>query len=200
MERQRSRIAQHLVQRTAFQKLHRYVGDVALLADVVDADDVRVVQPGRGFRLEQKALSDLAHDVFGQRGVKRLDGHFALAERIGCAVDRSQGTAAEFGQQAVASERSGFHAGSERPLPPFWVGACLPKANFPGEPLPGTARLNNTLSRTPCARSGAPSRSASIGPRGRHKTRSPGSAALSALHCPARVRTPPTYFRPMQFA
>jgi len=49
--RQRAALADHRAQLDALDELHRHVGDVAGLADIVDGDDIGVVQAARGARL-----------------------------------------------------------------------------------------------------------------------------------------------------
>ena len=74
-----------LLEVRALQQLHGHVDLAVLLAVVVDGDDVRVVQAGRGLGL---ALEALAQRVVGaELGGDRLDRHEAVQDRVVGLVD-----------------------------------------------------------------------------------------------------------------
>ena len=66
----------------AFEELHRQVGPPAVLADVVDRDDVRMVERGRRTRLGAKAGD--ATRVANHLVRKDLEGDVAPEPRIPC--------------------------------------------------------------------------------------------------------------------
>jgi hypothetical protein len=92
-DRQALRFAQDMLQRATLDQLHGDVGDVVLLADVVNGDHIRMVQAPGALRLAQEALSHLVHDLFRKARIECLDGDFALDERILRAIHDAHGTA-----------------------------------------------------------------------------------------------------------
>ena len=74
---------EQLSQVDAFEELHRQVGPPAVLADVVDRDDVRMVERGRRPRLRAKAGD--ATGVANHHVRKDLEGDVAAEPRISCA-------------------------------------------------------------------------------------------------------------------
>ena len=108
----------HLLQRASLEELHRDVGDAVLLADVVDRDDVRMVQPAGGFRLAQKTFADFLERLGRQRRVERLDRDFALDQRIDGAIHHAHRAAPQLSSDPIASECFFCHAsrgGENRP-------------------------------------------------------------------------------------
>lgn len=67
-------------------------------APVVDADDVRMVQPGRGPRLALEPLGGARRDLGG----RDLDRHRALEEQIAAAVDLAHAARTDAVPQLVA--------------------------------------------------------------------------------------------------
>ena len=88
----------------AFQQLHRHVGEVVLLAEVEDGDDVRVGELARGLRLEHEAPLVLlaALDLVAEAdGLQRDD---AVERRVLGLVDDAHRAAAELAEDLVAPD------------------------------------------------------------------------------------------------
>ena len=83
----------------AFDQLHDEVGHVAVFADVVDGDNVRVAEGGRGAGLAEEALAGVA-DL--EVGAEDLDRNRALEVRIPGAEDDAHAAAADLLVEAVA--------------------------------------------------------------------------------------------------
>ena len=101
---QRALPAQHVAQGLALDVLHDDVGGRAqggaVLAGVVDRDDGRVVQRGRGLRLAPEA--DLEGRVAGQVAAQHLDGDLAAEPQVATAVHLGHAAAAEDPADLVA--------------------------------------------------------------------------------------------------
>src|SRR5690606_18421600 len=86
------------------QVVHGDVGEIVLLADVVDGDDVGMAEAAGGFGLAEEArlhfLQRLAVELVGQR--QRLDGNLAADARIDAEIHHAHGTAAELAVVRVA--------------------------------------------------------------------------------------------------
>ena len=105
--------AQGGLQLIAADELHDEVGDIAFLAEVVDLDDVRVIEPGHCVRLahepHREILGGLLVELADQNG---FDRHFAVEFRIERLVDDAHRPLAEDTLELIAAEglRSGSHA------------------------------------------------------------------------------------------
>ena len=89
-----------LLQRVPFEHLHRDVEGSFDLAAVVDGDDVRVLEAGRGFGLAAEALDEFA--VLGEMPVQDLERDSALKVGVLGEPDVGHPAGADFLQQAVA--------------------------------------------------------------------------------------------------
>ena len=107
--RQRAALADHRAQLDALDELHRHVGDVAGLADIVDGDDVGVVQAACGARLLVETGFVIADAGAFERHVDRLDGDGSLQHRVGRLVHDAHRAATELGLDDVAAELRRFH-------------------------------------------------------------------------------------------
>ena len=107
LDRQRLARGQDRAQLLAFQELHGHVGHALGLADVVDGDDVRMVQPPGRARLLVEARFVLGHLVLGQGEVDGLDRHDAVEHRVARLVDDAHGALPELRQKLVAAELLG---------------------------------------------------------------------------------------------
>ena len=74
--REAALLLQYLVERAAFDELHRDIGDVVGLADVVDRRDVGVAEIAGGLALAQEAARDLG--ITAKFGLEDLDRDDAL--------------------------------------------------------------------------------------------------------------------------
>ena len=83
--RQRRVLADQLLERPPVEVLHRDVVGPVVLAAVEDADDVRVLQPGRGGGLPPEALDELA--VAREAAVEHLERDVAAELAVLGAVD-----------------------------------------------------------------------------------------------------------------
>jgi hypothetical protein len=92
---------QLVAQRPAFYPLHGEVGGVALSADVVDGQDVRVVERRRGPRFLLEAL-DAVHRR--EAGCENLDGDRALQPEVVRAVDLTHPALADLLEDAIRSD------------------------------------------------------------------------------------------------
>jgi hypothetical protein len=97
-------VAHALAQVGALEQLHGEVGEVAVLAEVVGGDDVRVRELAGGARLEREALLVVAARagvLVEQDGLQRDD---AVQGRVLRLVDDAHGAAAELAQDLVAAD------------------------------------------------------------------------------------------------
>ena len=78
---QATRLVEQRPQRPPGHELHHDGGPPVLLDGVVDADDVRVVEAGRGDGLAAEALDD--DGVVGQRRLQQLDRDLPIEDRVG---------------------------------------------------------------------------------------------------------------------
>jgi hypothetical protein len=101
-ERQRGPRLQRLRQRSAAQHLHDQVGQVALLIDVVNGDDVVAADVGPRPRLAQEALP--AFGVGGQLRPHHLQGHRPLKPCVVGQKDQPHAALAEQAQHAVVPQ------------------------------------------------------------------------------------------------
>src|SRR5262249_24571815 len=89
-------------QRAALDVLHREVGQAAVLAKVVDAHDVRVVEPG-----DRLGLAAEAGQLLGGRlpaAPDRLEGNDAVETDLAGPVDDAHAARLETGQHDVPGE------------------------------------------------------------------------------------------------
>ena len=101
--RQHDAGVEDVAQRLPFEELHRDVGDVAALADVVDGDDVRVVEASRRTRFTVEALLvGLGLDA-REPHVDRLDRDHAVDQRVAGAVNHAHRPAADLLEELVAT-------------------------------------------------------------------------------------------------
>jgi hypothetical protein len=85
--------------------VHEFHGDVDLAAegaDLVDADDVGVGEPGHGLGLAQQAV---AGQVLAGLGVEQLDGDLAVELLVVGGIDDAGAAAAELAQDGEAADR-----------------------------------------------------------------------------------------------
>ena len=118
-ERQRFRPPQHDLEVGAGQQLHRDEGDATVLAELVDDDDVRVLQPRGGLGLDLEALAAVRVEaaVAGQR----LERDLALEGLVSGPVDHPHPATADAARQQIAAHpqlarlgRLGKHAPTPR--------------------------------------------------------------------------------------
>ncbi len=97
-----------LQQFAAAHELHHDVGEVSLLAEVEDGDDVGVAQAPGGHRLALEALGVRPRRgrVGDQAALHGLDRHRAAQARVGRLVDHAHRAFAEHPDQLVAAQRS----------------------------------------------------------------------------------------------
>jgi len=100
-------------ERLAFQVLHHEEVDVALLADVVQRADVRVIQRGDRLRFALEPVAPLR--IVGEMRRQHFDRDRAVQSRVGCFVDLAHAAGAQRGDELVRSE---FGAGLEWQLSP----------------------------------------------------------------------------------
>ena len=74
---------------------------VAVVADIVDLDDIGVREPCRDARLVRKARHE--RGIGGELGMQDLDGHAASQAQVLGQGDAGHAAGAEGAQQAVAS-------------------------------------------------------------------------------------------------
>ncbi len=119
-ERQRGAPAQPLLQALALEELHGEVGDVLVLADLVDGDDVVVLEGGAGPGLAEEALA--GHRVAGELRQDHLQGHGAAEVRVLGPVDDAHAPAPQFLLDGVRAD--------------------LPRQRRGGDPRPGGGRVS----------------------------------------------------------
>ena len=89
-------------QAAAIDKLHRKIILPLNLPHVVDVDDVRVMEPGGGFRLALEAADHLGRgEVAGQ---DHFHGDRAIEPFLPGLVDHAHSTAADFAEQPVRAK------------------------------------------------------------------------------------------------
>ena len=91
-------------QSLSFQKLHDGVGDAAVVAEVVDREDVRMRKRRDRLRLSLEPGERLR--VAGDRGGQNLDRDVAVELRVPSPVDLAHPARAERGQNLVGPESS----------------------------------------------------------------------------------------------
>jgi hypothetical protein len=99
--------ADQVAQVPALEQLHRHVGEPVLLAEVVDGDDVRVVEPRRRLRLVPEALPEVG--VGGERGRDRLDRHVPVEQRVVGPVHLAHRTLADLLDDTVLADTVEIH-------------------------------------------------------------------------------------------
>ena len=99
-------------QRRAVDQLHRQEDDVAVLALVVDADDVGVGQPRRRARLLDEAADEGV--VLGEVGPHHLEGDGAVQAQVAGAVDGGHAPAGDLGLDPVATVDDAVEHGGGR--------------------------------------------------------------------------------------
>ena len=99
----------------AFDVLHRDERDVGVFAILVDADDVRVMEPagGLGFVAEARH-EELAVVGFGQVDANRLERHLPLDDRVERVVDGAHRALAERPADLVLAEAPDVSHGGTR--------------------------------------------------------------------------------------
>jgi hypothetical protein len=96
-------------QRLAFQVLHHEEGGAALVADVEERADVRVIELRNGLRFAVEALAELR--VGGQRAGKGFDRNGAIQPRIERLVNLAHAAGAQLGDDFIGAEAG---AGGQR--------------------------------------------------------------------------------------
>jgi hypothetical protein len=134
----------------SLEELRDGVGDVALDAEIVDGEDVRMRQGGDrlGFPLEARARFRVAREMLWQD----LDRDVAIQLRVAGAIDLSHPARAQRRQNLVRAEAS---SGRQRHEPRFKVPEGYTEPDSPGlrseriaRPVPGAPRA--APSRPPC--------------------------------------------------
>ena len=92
--------AGHRVEAVALDELENEDGLPAVLEDVVEPDDVRVLEPGECRRLALEARAELL--VVRDPGMQHLERDIALEALVVGAPDDAHATAAELVAQAIA--------------------------------------------------------------------------------------------------
>jgi hypothetical protein len=114
----------------------------------VHLDDVLVVDPVRGARFTQEALS--RRRVARQLGREELDGDVAPDDLVACAVDRAHAAGADLLEHVVASA----DVSADERVGQVDEGPAVERTR-PGRPLePGAADLADPHVRTPVTRGG----------------------------------------------
>ncbi len=100
----------------ALEIFHRDVGQPALLAHIIDGDDVRMIESAGGLRLAKKACARLGQlgiaEFAGQRN--GLDRHHAIDGRVAPEVDRAHGAAPDLALELIAAEALRSRGGRQR--------------------------------------------------------------------------------------
>src|SRR5882672_4276625 len=100
---------QHLgAELDSLEKLHRHVSEVALLAEIVDGDDIGMGELARGLGFEEKPLVEFLapfHLVGKDDGLQR-DG--AVESRVLGPIDDPHGAAAQLAEDLVATDLGQF--------------------------------------------------------------------------------------------
>jgi hypothetical protein len=109
-----------------FEELHRQEGNAAVLADLVDGDDVIVLDRGRRPRLAQEALPGTLAGGHGRQ--HRLEGHEPRQSRVLGAEDDAHAPDPEHLQDAVGTE------------PALLPGRSRRREEMTQLPLPGVRR------------------------------------------------------------
>jgi hypothetical protein len=107
VERHRLARAEHLPQVAALEQLHRHVGHAALVAEVVDRDDIRVVELGGRTRLVLEALPRLL--VVAQPSQHDLDRDVAAEHRVVSPEDLAHGARADLLDDRVLTDLAKLH-------------------------------------------------------------------------------------------
>jgi hypothetical protein len=95
-------LLQAVRERLPLQLFHDQEVDVALVPDVVQHADVRVVEGGNRPRLALEALAQ--GGVVGDVRRQDLDGHAAIQPRVACAIDFAHPPGGEQSQDLVGTE------------------------------------------------------------------------------------------------
>ena len=111
LERLQLPLRQQLAQVLALEQLHGHVGHAALLAEVVDRDDVGVVEPGRGLRLVLEALAGAW--VLAQLAEHDLDRDVAPEHGVVGAEDLAHGARADLADDLVLADLAELHPGRD---------------------------------------------------------------------------------------
>ncbi len=98
----------------ALQELHGHVDEALLLPEVVDGDDVRVAEDGRGLRLAVKALPRFLR---GPEAVREsLDGDKAPQHRVLGLEDTAHRPTADLVQYPILADAIELHRGDVTPM------------------------------------------------------------------------------------
>jgi hypothetical protein len=100
---QRPVLEQPVGQRLAAQELHCKICDLASLADAVDRDDVRMLEPRRDPRFAHEPLDERV--VEGERERQHLDRHLAVEHELARPVDDGHAAAAELLEHLVFADQ-----------------------------------------------------------------------------------------------
>jgi hypothetical protein len=111
-QRQRPLALQPVLQRLAFEQHHGQEEDTAVLADLVDGDDVVVLDGGGHLRLALEAAARVL--VGGQRGPHGLEGDRPPQLQILRQKDNAHAAGAELAQDAVRPEPADLVGGLRR--------------------------------------------------------------------------------------
>ena len=107
LERAQLPLREQLAQVLALEQLHGHVGHAALLAEVVDRDDVGVVELGRGAGLALEALAGAL--VLAQLAEHDLDRHVAPEHGVVGAEDLAHGARADLPDDGVLADLAELH-------------------------------------------------------------------------------------------
>ena len=99
--------ADQVLQVPALEQLHGHVRLAFVLAEVVDRDDVRMVQPGRGLGLPHEPAAQLLVATDGRR--HGLDGDFAMKGRVEGPKDLAHGALADPAEHLVFADLGQGH-------------------------------------------------------------------------------------------
>ena len=93
------------LERLAVHPLHHDVGDAAVLADLVDGDDARVLELGRAAGLGQDLLAHGGAVGARAAGVDELDRHGAVEGDVARLIDPAHAAAADQRLETAGAER-----------------------------------------------------------------------------------------------
>ena len=101
---------EEIAQLAPFDELHHDVGDITLLAEVVDLDDIRVIEPAYRPRLARKPrrVGPFGLHIDDHALEDGLHRHTAIERRVETLVDHSHRALAEHAAQLVAPEPGEF--------------------------------------------------------------------------------------------
>ncbi len=103
------RTLQHLgAELDSLEKLHRHVGEIALLAEIVDGDDMGMGELAGGPGFEEKPLVELLAPFHLVRKNDGLQRHGAVESRVLGSIDDPHGAAAQLAEDLVAADLGQF--------------------------------------------------------------------------------------------